>query len=544
MAEVRIFRLRKSKTITGALKAQKIDLPSELQKKGARLLCFSPDSKWLAVADSTNSLCLYRIGAKETDGPTIQVLKHCVHLQRGPPPQIQRKIYSGNHGVYDRLISHLAFSDDSRILVSASLDCKMDSWVLEGYEDLTQDEENSFPNGFARQPNPNGDKSSDSGDDDQEHDDDNAQDSQVILGQRWVRNPAPAFPLLPSAPLILSFRATNATSTKLLTNGNIGLHPTRHNPHPHSHDLPTGEDRLLVVTSEHGLYEYNALTGRLSDWSRRNSRNLPSDFLRNRDRVMGSLWDVSGGRERLWLHGASWLGMFDLAKDFPSEVTPDSKALPNGNPEMILPVNDTSDGQQHSKKRKRGQSPSGTEQDLPAKGSGGGNRAHQGDSMLGIKDEYRISHGPDQEKASYLRMVQKFNPLPGDEAPDEEDDEDVARHSASSTISRWRRAGETSDLPNGHLADGHAAGDTADEDGGKDPLERKRPDGRAFWNTQRYRPILGIVPIGGGDEDSDASDDVDMVETNGQQPLDSMLEVALVERPLWDVDLPARFVGD
>jgi U3 small nucleolar RNA-associated protein 4 len=43
---------------------------------------------------------------------------------------------------------------------------------------------------------------------------------------------------------------------------------------------------------------------------------------------------------------------------------------------------------------------------------------------------------------------------------------------------------------------------------------------RAWWVTHKYRPILGVVPLGDG-------------------------EVALVERPTWDVEMPDRyFAGD
>jgi U3 small nucleolar RNA-associated protein 4 len=46
----------------------------------------------------------------------------------------------------------------------------------------------------------------------------------------------------------------------------------------------------------------------------------------------------------------------------------------------------------------------------------------------------------------------------------------------------------------------------------------------AWWHTYKYRPILGIVPLA--------------------KPDDEQFEVAVVERPIWDVDLPDRFVED
>lgn len=54
-----------------------------------------------------------------------------------------------------------------------------------------------------------------------------------------------------------------------------------------------------------------------------------------------------------------------------------------------------------------------------------------------------------------------------------------------------------------------------------------------YWHTYKYRPILGIVPLqseeGVGEEDEDSL---------------PPLEVALVERPVWDVDLPPRYFAD
>ncbi|KAL8948673.1 MAG: hypothetical protein Q9183_007664 [Haloplaca sp. 2 TL-2023] len=60
----------------------------------------------------------------------------------------------------------------------------------------------------------------------------------------------------------------------------------------------------------------------------------------------------------------------------------------------------------------------------------------------------------------------------------------------------------------------------------------------AFWATYKYRPILGIVPIKGRVEDEDDED--------GEQGAGrgKGVEVALVERPMFEVDLPGRYHGD
>ncbi|TVY82726.1 U3 small nucleolar RNA-associated protein [Lachnellula suecica] len=71
--------------------------------------------------------------------------------------------------------------------------------------------------------------------------------------------------------------------------------------------------------------------------------------------------------------------------------------------------------------------------------------------------------------------------------------------------------------------------DLDDEDAGT-ALERMRREssagdreGRNYWHTSKYRPILGMVRIG---------------------DLDGEMEVALVERPIWEAELPPRYYGD
>jgi len=72
--------------------------------------------------------------------------------------------------------------------------------------------------------------------------------------------------------------------------------------------------------------------------------------------------------------------------------------------------------------------------------------------------------------------------------------------------------------------------------------------GPASWHTFKYRPILGIVPL---DEYVEEGEDRSIVESDGVNggPVDDSgtgfgVEVALVERPLWDLDLPPRYQGD
>lgn len=63
----------------------------------------------------------------------------------------------------------------------------------------------------------------------------------------------------------------------------------------------------------------------------------------------------------------------------------------------------------------------------------------------------------------------------------------------------------------------------------------------ASFISLRYRSILGIVSIGGAGDENRPMD----TEKHGDNlDLESGFEVAIIERPLWDVDLPPRFDGD
>jgi len=60
---------------------------------------------------------------------------------------------------------------------------------------------------------------------------------------------------------------------------------------------------------------------------------------------------------------------------------------------------------------------------------------------------------------------------------------------------------------------------------------------RRWWSTFKYRPILGVVPLESGETSSNGA---------GPEHVDGypQLEVALVERPVWDMDMPARYASD
>jgi len=53
-----------------------------------------------------------------------------------------------------------------------------------------------------------------------------------------------------------------------------------------------------------------------------------------------------------------------------------------------------------------------------------------------------------------------------------------------------------------------------------------------WWFTFRFRPILGVVSLHDGEWAREI-----------EEKTDTVMEVVLVERPVWDLDLPPRFVG-
>ena len=521
ISEIKIFRLRPRKSSTdGALKVQKMELPKALARSGARMVQFSPDSRWLAVFYADNSNRVFRIVSNENTKGGLKLAKRSTNLIRRTRTLGKTKAQHGSHGTYDRTISRVTFSTDSRILAVADLAGFLDTWVLEGHEDLTQADDEDVQANISS-------PSDDGGDEDSDED----HHSAVIFGQRWIPNPASVFlPKLSSVPLVLCFRPAKSTLTTAVTNGNTAVHPTRHNPHPHSHDLPDGEDRLFVLTAQHDVYEFDTLEGKLSDWSRRNpSANLPLEFKEIRDRAMGSVWDVHGDRERIWLYGSSWLFMFDLSQDFPvAEAAEACTALSSTN---------SVNGEVATNRKRKRNPGQGERRDLKKRDTGAGSRVPNHELDLGISEKFRKFQGPDNEEAQWIDMEPKVT-LASDET-DEGGEERESPVTESALVSLRRGLGD------GAHTDGHAA-DVMNADGedvpDSDELIRpmRPPSNPAHWHTYKYRPILGIVPLGGGDES-----EVDIMVGGGDSDESTRgIEVALVERPLWDVDLPARFYGD
>ena len=483
----------------------------DLSKRGAKIVQFSPDTKWLSTVGPDSSVRLYRRSNIDGDKMSIDFKSTPFELKRLRRDTSSTKAKDASLGSYNRTINRLTFSADSRILAVSDISGFLDTWVIEGQEDLEQGNE------LEADPVDATDKSDSSDEEDSEGDNHTS-----VFGERWIRNPAASLlAKLPAAPLVLTFRPSTTQTTRAMTNGIIGVHPTRHNPHPHSHDLPAGEDRLFVLTAENQIYEFNVLSGKLSDWSRRNpTSSLPQEFRDLRDRAKSAVWDLRGDRERIWLYGVSWLWMFDLSRDLPHV---------NDEQRSVCVMNGTI--KEDSLKRKRGENDEESTASRPRIDTGAGSKFSNAELGVGIGRKMRTVDGADGALSQWVDLSTEQDP-----GSDEEAGYALANESDQALIELRRGNTEI----NGHTLN-HRVENTTDADtSGNDDTRvtnvghGERP---AYWHTYKYRPILGIVPLGGGtgDEAEEGKEDDDSA---------SVLEVALVERPLFEVDLPPRYIGN
>lgn len=447
-SEIKLFHLTAS--LPGAkygLNIRKLDVP---HAQGGKLVRLTGDGKWLAIITAKDEPQLLRVVPSDDRSDLPRVLDHYISLDRIERDDSSRK-EDALRNSYKRSIIHAEFSSDGNHFAVADLAGYIDTWVIQGHEDPTAPEidiDNS-----SRTPV----------DDDESSDEEVSNERVAFLGQLWIRNPSGhTLPRLDATPLVLSFQPSMGGTGQLEPNGNPAVHPTRHNPHPRSHDLPSKEQQLLVVSAKHQLYHFNVLEGRLSEWSRRNpaSRHPPQLQAMTDTPAKGCIWDVNEDVQRVWIYGETWLFMFDLGQDLPSTEIDQDDA-------------------EKSKKRKR--------------------QSHSGVPVAKLRKFYGDATEDDIGQ-EWTVLGQKPKLVGADE--DMEDQEDA--------LTSLRRSGPG------------ANGELPPEELGIEAEEGRSDKKLAWWHTFKYRPILGIVPIGSG----------------------TPVEAVLVERPSWEVSLPPRFVGN
>ena len=508
MAGTKFFGLRLESGNLKVRKLEKIQTCTDLSKRQAKLIRFSPDTKWLATIGGNNSIKMYRRSEGAKDNRSYDFLDESVELKRLRREISNTKARDAGLGSYNRSINRLDFSADSRILAVSDISGFLDTWVIEGQEDLTQKiDKGSYPL-----------HATDKSDSSDEEDSDQEDNRTTFFGERWIRNPAASLlAKLPATPLVLSFRPSTPQVQSTITNGNIGVHSTRHNPYPHSHDLPHGEDRLLIVTAENQIYEFNILSGKISDWSRRNpTSSLPQEFRDLRDRAKSALWDQNG---RVWLYGISWLWMFDLSRDLPAVGDEQNQGnTTNGISKEI------------SLKRKREDNDEQSPASRPRIDTGAGSKISNAELGIGIGRHVREMNGADKMSGRWINL---------DAEQDISSDEESGHMLANGTEHALIKLRRSDTNTNGHIPNGESTdAEAPTNDDTSTPTAKTRVGNRLpYWHTYKYRPILGIVPLG------DETDDDEAVPGDGDEEAPSGLEVALVERPLFDAELPPRYLG-
>jgi U3 small nucleolar RNA-associated protein 4 len=411
-AELKIFSLKQEQDGgKESLTVQKLVTTSEVSSK---LVEFSPDEKWIAVVTHAN---------------TVEVINTNEFIQRGnflgrrELRRVKRDSASdGPLGLYKRTINRITFSPDSAMLVVSDISGYLDSWVL--LEETKPVKVNGTTN-----------HNHDSSDSEESESEESDVESQAD-GPRWKINPATTkLPKLDSQPLVLSFR--------------------RHWPGTSSvENSPSTPYDLLVLTSQHHLWELDLISGSLTEWSRKNpTSSLPDEFRALLDRAMGSFWGSDGW---WWIYGSTWLFGINVTVD---HIRGGTEATSNS---VIEATNS-------DRKRKRG-----------ADGAGGKTKKDSLEGLVSLADE--------SDTEAQINGTVSSDKMDIDQEDEEED--------FGTTLIGGLRGGE--------IGKG--------EDGGDRPK---------WFMALKYRPILGIVPVG---------------QENGKP-----VEVVLVERPIWDLNLPPRF---
>lgn len=576
-AEVKIFYLV-LKGLEGklSLKICKIEIPEAIASQGAKLLQFSPDGKWLAIITYENKILLTRMSKSSAPESRHLILTAIVKLFRNKRSSDKLFQTDRTSQSYSYTINRIAFSPDSLSLIVSDLSGNLDSWALEGYEDLTGPAVD-----IVRKEALSGDSDS-SNSDDEDEDNEGEKNDTFVYGQRWIRNPwGHKLPRVDSAPIVLSFRPFSSNDRKQYYK-DTAIQPSTNKSDSYSSPQPRNERYVFILTAKHRMYEFSIMSGRLSNWSRNNpTKSLPPEFRRIRDRAMGCIWDIQSERkgekrERIWLYGISWLSMFDLSHNY---ATPQGTSTPAVEEDIATSAAAKNEPSMVNNKRKRRMTAEGHDRRYTVHESGAGSKIPHAE-LRGIGKKVRKSIGPDPLATETIQLNgTNDDALSFDEDDDNDDDNDDGSIGNRGNINfvNGNRAyvnGVAHDN-DAILADGtdedldhHMNDDVTDGDhsGDNDDSGRKS----AKWHClYKYRPILGAVVLAGvsdlaasnevenggdiekaGQEqkltNGNISENEDYSEyegTKAEREAFALPEVAIVERPVWDLDLPPRFVG-
>ncbi|KAJ6141294.1 hypothetical protein N7470_010190 [Penicillium chermesinum] len=476
ISDVKLFAVRRRKgDEKGALRITKIDVPSALSSEGARLVTISPDCRWLSVIRPNNDVYMSRIQISTND-ENPELLPQLAQLKRIPRQFRREKASHGTLGDYERVIRSVVFSEDSKLLAAGDLSGCVDTWVLSSATEAANDQTES--NGAIS--------------DDEPSDDEDEDESVAIEGERWkVLDSESAIPRMKTGITLLSFRP-NAPS-RTLTNGA-------------KYTSSTADDRLMVLTSEHQLIEFEARSGKLSDWSRRNPKAyLPAEF-RASETV---LWAAFGTSPKL----VSVCGSTELLGCGCSICNKISQILKRSR-QMLKTLSNS--------QRLRSASVIPFDEDFnERKDSGAGDRIPRSQMDIHLGSKVRKIVGSDESQGEWISLEPERPRGVGEDDEDYEYDEDFAAGNET-TLARLRRGVESAE--DAEMKD--TATTSTNQVVGANGTSSQPV--RRWWHTYKYRDILGIVPL-------------NVQRPSGDQTESGNLEVAVVERPMWEVDLPEKY---
>lgn len=433
---VKAFTLRHSQPAAPAdVQVSPIQLPAEFSQFGASSLTLSPDSQWLCIVQDGKTVLLSKVHRQSGSGgsaPVFSLLKpqKLKRLRR----EVPRHRLLGGLGSYDRSITKVCFSPDSKMLATVDLAGYIDTWVSQGVKK---------PKSEAEEEQDEDVNSSSSSDSEAEAPDAETRNGQGHKRSKWTRNPSSRkLPKLSSTPIVLSFSHDVPRTT--MTNGDSEK----------AADAMVPDDyTLMAVTAPFDVLAFHPLKGSLTNWTRRTRGGLlPPEMLNVREVAKGVVWQGS----RAWIYGPNFIFMLDLHLD----------------PKI---------SSSYSKKRKR--------LDVD---SGAGNRMQVG--ALGPHKVYKFD-GTSKESQALVNETRNGDEM--DVSDDDGNDEGITTQSGELLALRKKETGE----------------------------EKKGVRTR-WWTTTKYRPILGIVPL------------------SNAPSLEHQVEVALIERPHWAIDLPERYVSN
>lgn len=522
--EIKAFRLRTKAASKGEdLRISMVSLP-ETFHTGSLVVKVSPNGEWLCFTRDASEVYLAKVD--RNPDITFKTPLRLARLERAIP----KFVTLSGLGTYDRAVSLIAFSPDSKMVAVADLAGFIDTWAFREI----------IPNGVHQ-------TSNDSGSDSEREDENNTAKA------GWTRPPkADHMPKMPSIPVALSF--------------------SPHSPHPHNpqpllngrsnvfHETEDSQDYiLLVVTATGQIRAFHPTSGKLTAWTRRNPYSrFPVQYRKSRDQIKGVVWQ---GEDRAWLWGTSSLFMFDMSKDFP--------ALEDGDSE------DTVVSHSRGRKRKRKGDNNITFHPLGGKIAAvlrpDASSVDENHIQLG-NDSINTKKGQKQEwyDLTSVKTRDQSDDVEMDDEDEDEDMEDIAHNSETHLLALRTTQGAGSG--------GGSDEDDCDNDskalirGNGDEIAAAKKKGPVFWHTTKYRPILALLPISSPLKEQEQerkmhvgckkkeSQDLDTVEQKyyEQEGLEeiggnsqakrrqhhSQLEVVLIERPLWDIDMPDRYFNE